>query len=211
MNEFLTTALTFPAVAYSVLLTVCTFYWLLAATGLVEVDALDGLLGMDGDVTDSTGAASMLARLGLSGVPVMVVATVLAFFGWIGTYFVQLLVLGHVPDVLRTVAGIVTGVLMLVPGLIATSLLLRPLSRLLLKLRPPREPSLLGRVGEVSTPHVSTDYGVATVDDGAAGLVLQVRHAGPGQFRRGDRVVLIEYLDAQHAYRVISEEQFKSL
>lgn len=211
MNDFLTTAMTFPTVVYSVLLTVCTVYWLLAATGLLDVDALDGLLGMDGDATDSTGAAAMLSRLGLSGVPVMVVATVLSFLGWMGAYFIQLLVLVHVPDFLRVVAGIATAVLVMVPGIIATSLLLRPLSRLILKLRPPREPSLLGRVGEVSTPHVSKDYGVATFDDGAAGLVLQVRHAGPGQFSRGDRVVLIEYLDAQHAYRVISEEQFKSL
>jgi hypothetical protein len=211
MNEFLTTALTFPTVAYSVLLAVCTIYWLLAATGLVEVDALDALLGTDGDFTDSSGAAAMLSKLGVSGVPVMVVITLLAFFGWIGTYFVQLLVLNHVPDALRIVAGIVTDVLMLVPGLVATSILLRPVSRLLLKLRPPREPSILGRVAVVSTPHVATDYGTAIVDDGGAGLVLQVRHDEPGRFKRGDRVVLIEYVDAQHAYRVISEQQFQSL
>lgn len=211
MNEFLTTALTFPTVAYSVLLTVCAIYWLLAATGLVETDALDGLLGTDGDATDGTGAAAMLAKLGLSGVPLMVVVTVLAFFGWVGTYYVQLLVLNHVPDSLRVLAGIATDILMLVPGLIATSLLLRPLSRLLLRLRPPRDPSLLGRVAVVTTPHVAGNYGQASVDDGGAGLLLQVRHDDPGRFKRGDRIVLIEYIDEQHAYRVISEQQFQSL
>lgn len=211
MNEFLTTALTFPTVVYSVLLTVCAIYWLLAATGLVETDALDGLLGSDGDASDGSGAAAMLAKLGLSGVPVMVVITVLAFFGWIGTYYVQLLILKHVPDTVRVLAGIATDVLMLVPGLLATSLLLRPVSRLLLKLRPPRERSILGRVAIVTTPHVSGDYGQASVDDGGAGLILQVRHDEPGRFKRGDRIVLIEYVDEQHAYRVISEQQFQSL
>jgi hypothetical protein len=211
MTEFLTTALGFPTVVYSVLLTVCTIYWLLAATGLVEVDALDGLLGGDGDSPDGSGAAAMLAKLGLPGVPVMIVLTVLGLVGWLGTYFVQLLVLGHLPDLLRIIAGIAVAVLMLVPGLFATSLLLRPVSRLLLKLRPPREPSLLGRTGVVSTPEVTSTHGIATVDDGGAGLHLQVRHDDPTLLKRGDRVVLIEFIDAQHAYRVIPEQQFLSL
>ncbi|HLM47211.1 MAG TPA: hypothetical protein VK458_25310, partial [Myxococcaceae bacterium] len=45
-------------------------------------------------------------------------------------------------------------------------------------------------------------------DDGGAGLVLQVRGEGPLQ--RGDRIVLIEYLEGQNAYRVVSEQQFLS-
>jgi len=210
VNEFLTTAMTFPTVVYSVLLTVCLLYWLLAATGLLDVDALDGLIGTDSDA-DASGAAAMLARLGLSGVPVTVILTVLAFFGWIGTYFVQLFVLNHLPDTLRILAGIATDVLVLVPGVLATSLALRPLSALLFKLRPSSDTSILGRVAVVSTPHVAADYGMATVDDGGAGLALQVRHDQPGRLKRGDRVVLIEYLDEQHAYRVMSEQQFHSL
>jgi len=92
----------------------------------------------------------------------------------------------------------------------ATSLLLRPVSRLLLRLRPPTEASILGRVAIVSTPIVDAAYGQATVDDGGAGLILQIRDERAG-FKRGDRVVLIEYLNAQHAYRVVSEEQFQRL
>lgn len=153
----------------------------------------------------------MLAKLGMPGLPVMLVLTVLGFVGWIGTYFVQLLVLGHLPDLLRIIAGIAIGVLMLVPGLFMTSLLLRPVSRLLAKLRPPIEPSLLGRTGVVSTPEVTPTYGIATFDDGGAGLHLQVRHDEAGALKRGDRVVLIEFIDGQHAYRVIPEQQFLSL
>ncbi|MFP7721326.1 hypothetical protein [Lysobacter sp. A3-1-A15] len=211
MSEFLTTALSFPTLAYSVVLAVCTIYWALAATGLVEIDALDGLLGGDGDSPDSSGAAAMISRLGLSGVPLMLVATVLAFVGWIGTYFVHLLVLAHLGEGLRLFAGAAVALAMLVPGIVLTSVLLRPLSRLLLKLRPPLDPSLLGRVAVVNSPEVATDYGTATVDDGGAGLVLQVRDGETGRFKRGDRVVLIEYLDAQHAYRVIPERQFQTL
>jgi hypothetical protein len=210
MNAFLQTALTLPTLLYSIVLAVCVLYWLLAATGLADAEAPDGLLGDDGD-GDASGIAAMLAKLGLSGVPVMIVLTALAFIGWLGTYFVQLLVLQHLPTTLRVLIGLGVAVLMLVPGAVATSLLLRPLSRVLLRLRPPSEPSILGRVAVVSTPSVDAGYGQATVDDGGAGLVLQIRHPDPARFKRGDRVVLIEYLGEQHAYRVMPEEQFQRL
>ncbi|BDU15177.1 hypothetical protein [Lysobacter auxotrophicus] len=215
MNDFLTTALTFPTLLYSIVLAVCVVYWLLAATGLVDADGPDGLIGGEshghGHDGDASSIAAMIARLGLSGVPVMIVLTVLAFLGWLGTYFVHLLVLRSLPDAFRLLAGIGVAIAMLVPGVFATSLLLRPLSRLLLRLRPPTEASILGRVAIVSTPSVDAGYGQATVDDGGAGLVLQIRDAQAERFKRGDRVVLIEYLGAQHAYRVVSDEQFQRL
>jgi hypothetical protein len=212
MNDFLQTALTLPTLLYSIALAVCVLYWLLAATGLVDADGPEGLFGGDAEGDgDASGVAAMLAKLGLAGVPVMIVLTVLALVGWLGTYFVQLLMLQHLPPMLRVVAGLAIALLMLVPGAFATSLLLRPLSRLLLRLRPPAEPSILGRTAIVSTPSVAGDYGQATMDDGGAGLILQIRHSDPDRFKRGDRVVLIEYLQQQHAYRVISEEQFQRL
>lgn len=218
MNEFLTTALTFPTVVYSVLLTVCACYWLLAATGLVDHHGPDALLHaasadvhVHGDHAHAGDAAGLLGRLGLAGVPVMVIATVLSFFGWLAAYYTQLLVLDHLHVTLKVLLGIAVDLAALVPGLVATSIVLRPVSRWILKLRPPVEPSLLGRVGTVATPSVDPGYGQATVEDGGAGLLLQIRSNDPDRFARGDRVVLIEYLDAQHAYRVISEQQFQSL
>lgn len=207
MNEFLLTALTFPTVVPGVLLSVCVLYWLVAATGLVDADGADALSGGDGDVGDLSGAAAMLARLGLSGVPLTVIVTVLCFATWFGTYFAQLLVLQHLPEGVRVAAGAATLLAMLVPAVAATSLLLRPVARGLARLRP-AEPSLLGRTGVVITSTVGGDFGRVAVDDGGAGLILQVRHDDSSPLARGDRVVLIEYLDGQHAYRVIPEQQF---
>lgn len=207
MNEFLLTALTFPTVVPGVLLAVCVLYWLVAATGLVDGNSVDALSGGEGDVGDLSGAAAMLAKVGLAGVPLTVVATVLCFTTWFGTYFAQLLVLRHLPDGMRVLAGIGTLLAMLVPAVATTSLLLRPVGRGLARLRP-AEPSLLGRTGVVITSAVSGDFGRVAVDDGGAGLVLQVRHDDAHPLARGDRVVLIEYLDGEHAYRVIPEQQF---
>ncbi|HMM26287.1 MAG TPA: hypothetical protein PKA36_15975, partial [Pseudoxanthomonas mexicana] len=97
MTEFLNTVLTFPTLVYSVLLAFCTVYWLLAATGIVDFDAVDGWLTADGDTAEPNVVAGMVARLGLSGVPMMLVLTVLSFFGWLITYFAHLFLLQHLP------------------------------------------------------------------------------------------------------------------
>jgi hypothetical protein len=206
VNEFLQTALTFPTVVPSVLLGVSAVYWLLAATGLAGDDLDVG--GGDGDAGTASGAAAMLSRLGLGGVPVMVVLTVLSFTAWFGTYFVQLLVLRHLPEGLRALAGAGTLLVVLVPAVAATSFVLRPVRRWLARLRPSPDASLLGRSGVVITPTLASDYGQASVDDGGAGLILQVRYDEPHPLKRGDRVVLLEYLEGQNAYRVVSEHHF---
>jgi hypothetical protein len=207
VNEFLQTALTFPTVVYSLLLAVMAIYWLLASTGLADGDAVDSLAGGDGDA-DAVGGAAMLNWLGLGGVPLTVVATVFAAVAWLGTYFVQLLALPSVPEELRTVAGVALMLGMLVPATLATSAVLRPVSRRLRKMAAAATPSLLGRTAVIITPSLSGEYGQASVDDGGAGLILQVRHDAPNALKRGDRIVLIEYIDGQNAYRAVSEQQF---
>jgi len=220
MTEFYTTALTFPTLLYSILLAFCVVYWLLAATGLVDNDTIHGLLhhhdGLDGIHTHhhhhdgAADNAGMIARLGLSGVPFMLILSVLVFFGWLITYFAQLLVLQYLPDSLRVLAGIGVLVAALLPGLVLTSLLLRPVARLIMKLRPPVPPSVLGKAGNVISPQVTDTEGRAEFADGGAGLILQVR-APPGTtFHRGDRVVLLSFDEQSHAYAVIAESEFLS-
>lgn len=203
MNDFLQTALTFPTLVYSVLLFVSAVYWLLAVTGLADADPLDG------DAGDAGGAAAMLARLGLAGVPLMVAATVFSLAAWLGTYFVHLLVLPRLPEGLRLPAAVATLLGMTVPATAATSLLLRPVGRAVARLRPVAvdDVSLVGQTGVLLTQTLGPDHGQASVDDGGAGLVLQVRLDEPNGLKRGDRIVLIEYLEGQNAYRVVSEQQ----
>jgi len=229
MTDFLIVTMTFPTLPYSLVLAFCVIYWGLAAFGIFDADGIDGMFGHahaaghgdfhhgdiahghgHGDGHDAADAAGLLARLGLAGFPMMLVVTLVAFFGWLATYFVHLLELEHAPDLLRWLVGIVVVVLAIVPGLLAASLVLRPLRRLMVRLRPPVPKTILGQVAIVSTADVSAAHGMATVDDGGAGLILQVRDPGANGFKRGDRVVLIEFLEAQHAYRVVSEVQFRN-
>jgi len=203
MEQFLSTALSFPTLIFSVLLTVAVMYWLMAMVGLLELDILDAIALPDGAEIEPGGAAGLLMKLGLDGVPVTVIATGFIFFGWIFTYFVDLFFLQHVGGgVLHLLLGAALLLGALFVAMPVTGLALRPLAPLFAKQKAVDSESLLGKVATIRSPDVTESRGTANLEDGGAGLVLQVR-AAPGQFVRGDEVVLVEYLSQQNAYRVI--------
>ncbi|WP_251475710.1 YqiJ family protein [Stenotrophomonas lactitubi] len=202
MQEFLTVVLGYPTLPYSVALAVAVLYWAIAAFGLVD-DGF-GEAGADGALEGDahlSGLSALLARWGLGGVPLMVVVTLLSLFAWTLTYFIHLYLLLPLPDLLRWSLGTVVAVLAPLPAVPVTALLLRPIRRFLLRLRPVPQASLLGRVGVVASPKVDARSGHATVDDGGAGLVLQIR--SDIELQRGERIVLVEHVAAQHHYRVV--------
>lgn len=211
MQEFLNVALTFPTLPYSIVLAFATVYWVLAAFGVVD-DGIGGE-GTDLHLGDDGlhGISGMFSRLGLGGAPVMLVVALLAFFGWTATYFVHLFLLQPLPTPLRWAAGSATALLALVPAVPLSALVLRPIRRLLLRLRPVPQASLLGRVGIIASPQATATVGHATVDDGGAGLILQVRSADGTPLPRGQRVVLLQYLPEQNHYLVAREHDLPAL
>ncbi|KLI98858.1 OB-fold-containig protein [Luteimonas sp. FCS-9] len=212
MPEFVATALGYPTLVYSVLLGVCAIYWLLAALGLVDIGGIDLDVDLDlPDGADAHGLAGVLGRLGLDRLPLMLVLTLVVFFGWFCTYFVHLFLLPPSWGWLRWTLGTLVAVLALVPAALLTTVALRPLRRWLLTLQPAEPPSLLGRVAVVRTPTVSATAGMADVDDGGAGLVLQVRADGAHVLNRGERVVLVEFDAAGHCYRVVPEADYRHI
>lgn len=214
MDEFLRIATSFPTIVYSVLLAVVTAHWLLSALGLFQIDGIDGLVPEDlgGDGGTHGGFSWFLLKFGLHGVPVMVIVTIIAIVGWTFCYFVELYALsGLAPGAMAwaldaaTLAG---GLLLAIP---VARLVLAPVRRMLRRFAPVSQRPMLGRRGDVRSPEVTATGGSAWFEDGGAGLVLQVRAEEGARFVRGDHVVLIEYLDAQNAYRVMSGEDFDRL
>lgn len=211
MAEFLNVALTFPTLPYSIVLAFAMVYWLLAACGVVDDGfATDGI-DLGGGEEGLHGISGMFSRLGLGGAPVMLVIALLAFFGWTGTYLTHLFLLQPLPVPLRWAAGSAVALLALVPAVPLTALILRPVRRLLLRLRAVPQTSLLGRIGVIASPQVTTSTGYATVDDGGAGLILQVRLPEGQTLPRGSRVVLIEYVAEHNHYRVAAEDSHPAL
>lgn len=211
MGLFLQTVLSFPTVVFSVLLAAAVAYWLVASLGLLEIDVLDGFFGGDADV-DAEAIAGPLMRYGLGGVPLTLVLTVLIFFSWLLCYFTELWLLRHLPfQVLHWAIGVAVAVGALVVAAFATGIVLRPARRFFAQLRAAPQKTVLGQSAQIRSPVVTPTQGTATVEDGGAGLILQVRDTRSDRFKRGDRVVLIEYLAEQNAYRIVGEDEFQGL
>lgn len=210
MFTFLAVVLTFPTLLFGILLGVAMLYWMIAATGLIQIDFLDGLFGGDGGGEtfsgEPGGITGPLMRFGLGGVPLSLSLTVLLLFAWLLSYFATLLVGDGMIGAIVMGWGARSAIFIgsLVGALPLAALSLRPARRFFAKLQPVPQASLLGRTGVVRTPDLSATQGTVAVEDGGAGLVLQARDDG-ARFRRGDRVVLVEYLEHLNAYRVAPE------
>ncbi|CAN7668514.1 DUF1449 family protein [Aquipseudomonas alcaligenes] len=209
MDIFLQTALSFPTVLFSFLLCLAIIYWAIVALGLVEVD----LLNVEADsLLSGEGVAALLSKLKLNDIPVTLVLSVLALFGWLLTYFAELLILRHLPlGLLRYPMGLVVAVVALGLSLPVAAAVCSPLRPLFRKAEATTSKSVLGQTAVIRSGRVTLEHGEAVLEDGGAGLILKVRAEEAKGFKRGDRVVLLEYLEAQHAYRVITEDEFRGI
>ncbi|MDW3711727.1 MULTISPECIES: OB-fold-containig protein [Pseudomonas] len=209
MEIFLQTALSFPTVLFSFLLCLAIVYWAIVALGLVEVDLLD----VEADsLLAGEGVAALLSKLKLNGVPVTLVLSLLFAGSWFLSYFAELLVLSHLPlGLLRYPLGLVVAVVALGLSLPVAALICSPLRPLFHKAEAVTRKSVLGQTAMVRSGRVTLEHGEAVLEDGGAGLILKVRADEALGLKRGDRVVLLEYLEAQHAYRVITEDEFRGI
>ncbi|MGE8362564.1 hypothetical protein [Pseudomonas sp.] len=213
MELFLQTALSFPTAIYSFLLCVAVIYWLVVAAGLLDIDLLDIEADSVMEGTGQTeGLAGLLYKFKLDGVPVTLVLTLLFFVGWFACYFIELWLLRHLPlGLLRYPLGLVVMGGVLVLAIPACAVVCRPLRPLFRKVEAVSSKSVLGQVAVVRSSKVTLTHGEAVLEDGGAGLILRVRADEALGFTRGDRVVLLEYLTAEHAYRVITEAEFRGV
>jgi hypothetical protein len=202
MDLFLQIVLSFPTLLFSVALMVTLGFWLLAVLGLFELNVLD-LAAADGVEVDAGGAAGLLLKFGFDGLPVTLILTGIAFFAWLLSYAGSLALFGVEPGLLRVSLAIAVAIAAFLLAIPFAGLALRPLRGLFARNEAPPPEALLARSAVVRSPDVTLRHGTAYVDDGGAGLILQVR-ADDGQFNRGDTVVLVDYLPAQNAYRVIA-------
>jgi hypothetical protein len=213
MNLFLQTSLSFPVVMLSFVLCIAILYWLGVAIGVLDVDLLDfNINGAESSLSKAEGLGGLLLKVGFKDLPVTLLLTLLIFFSWIFCYFIELLALRFVPlGWLRYPVGVAVAIgciLLALPLVRFVSAPLRPLFR---KINRDTTRSVIGQVVTVRSGRVTLTNGEATMDDGGAGLVLRIRAEEALNLQRGDRVVLLEYLQAEHAYRVVTEKEFNGI
>ncbi|OTA19045.1 ubiquinone biosynthesis protein UbiH [Xenorhabdus beddingii] len=207
MELFLQNCLAFPVVIFSGLLLIVLFYWICAAFGLLDID----ILNMDVDSFDASSLAGWLTKLGLTGIPVTVIITLITLIAWPLSYFSMHLLLRFIEtDVLRYLLGTFTFFAVSFIALLLTAMLLRPLQPKLAKLKHTNSAdNLIGKTAEVRSPRVTEQRGEALMENHGASLILQVRAPERDGITRGDHVVLISYDAATYSYTVVSEDEFK--
>ncbi|PHM25411.1 ubiquinone biosynthesis protein UbiH [Xenorhabdus budapestensis] len=198
MALFLQNCLAFPVIILSGLLLIILFYWICAAFGLLDID----ILNMDVDSFDATSLAGWLTKLGLTGIPVTIIITLMTLIGWPLSYFSEHLMLRFIEtDVLRYLLGTATLFIVGFIALLLTTILLRPLQPTLSRLnRSNSVDNLIGKVAEVRSPIVTEQRGEALMNHNGANLILQVRVPESDGIVRGDRVVLISYDATTNSY-----------
>lgn len=213
MELFLQVALSFPTVLFSIMFCLVLIYWLVVALGGVDVDLLD--VSMDSSLDGAgqvEGVAGLLSKLKLNDVPVTVVVTLLTLTGWLISYLIEVWLLQYLPlGVLRFPLGLIVVIAALVLAVPVCATICRPLRPLFRKAEATSSKTVLGQVALVRSGKVTLQHGEAVLEDGGAGLILRVRADEAQGFKRGDRVVLLEYLATEHAYRVISENEFRGV
>jgi len=188
--------------------------------GLVEIDVLDfDIPDLDGELdinpdsglTNANVLAGLMLRLGLTGVPVTIIISLLALFGWIICYYLVHFLSSWVPDgLLYYVVGFLGVVFSLYVAAKITSIVVKPLRPLFEKAQQEATKHILGQTAIVRTLRVDNTFGEAFLEDGGAGLILKVRTRDDQTFKKGDRVVLLEYQKINNIYYVISEEDFRA-
>lgn len=188
MSDFVETALTLPAAVYSVLLAVVVVYWLVVLLGVLGIDFFDG---GDGEL----GPAGLLASLGLGGVPVSVVVSLMIAFGWFGSFAGSVLfdALGAA-GFARVIgsAGVLVAATVAAYGV--TYLLVLPLRRLFPDVAPASRADFVGSYCIVRTSTVDGSFGQAEVTalDGSS-AIIQVRQTGEEELRAGSTALIFDY------------------
>ncbi|NBM54782.1 DUF1449 family protein [Proteus sp. G2669] len=207
MNLFFQNSLAFPSIIFSALLIIISFYWLCAAFGLLDID----LFNIDSELdVDATGFAGWLTKLGLAGIPVTIIVTFFTLIAWFISYFTNYWIISAIEtNFIHYLAGFVALIIISFISLNLTAVCLKPIRKKLMSRNKPKSVhQLIGKLAIVRSANVAENKGEAVLEDGGAGLILQVRAPEQENIKRGDNVIIISYDASTHSYQVVTEDEF---
>ncbi len=214
MDPFYQNISSFPTAIFTFILAICVLYWLLAVFGIVDIDILE-IDGLDGDfelgseATTANALAGVMLKFGLNGVPVTIIISFLSLFGWLTSYYSVHYLSPLIPaGVLYYLFGLLILIAASWLAVLITAIITRLLRPFFHKVEQQTIKRVLGQSAVVRSSKVTDSFGEAFFNDGGAGLILKVRSSKDQSFVKGDKVVLLEYIDSENIYRVISKQDF---
>ena len=214
MDPFYQIIASFPTIIFTLLFFFCILYWVVAALGLIDLDFIDFDLDGDIDATDGVEAqgaiAGLILKLGLHGVPFIVALTILSIFGWLVSFYASFYIFKLVPGkLLELLVGVPIFICAFLVAILFTRTCIKPIRQFMNKLDVDETKYIIGQTLVVRSGLVNKLTGQALMNDGGAGVILDVRTKGDLEFKKGDEVVVIEKIDADNTYRVISKSEFE--
>lgn len=207
MDLFLNDIFSFPTLLFAFPFVILMLFWLLAFAGLVDLEVLD----FDSDIESDgqPGDTTWLETLGLDGVPLTVVLTLIDLYGFALTYLAKKHILPIFDGILTaTATGAIIAFLAVVIALPITMLTVKPLRKFFHTHEGAAKSELIGTLCSVTTQTVSEKFGQATTDDG---MVLRVTAKTPNDLQKGSRVALLAYDRDLDSYSVVSEAELMAM
>ncbi|MBA6252992.1 OB-fold-containig protein [Colwellia sp. MB3u-55] len=207
MEQLLEVASKFPTVIYSTLLGVVVVYWLIGMLGLVDL-GLAGDVDLDVEVdteldTSVGGLTGFMLTFGLTGVPFTLVFSIIILTCWLISFYLQLYILAWLPDGwLYYLFGVVSGFIVFLISLPLTAIVIRPLKGMFKSVETSMSIQLVGKSATIATQTVSETFGQVRIYNKGAEILLDVRCDPEHRLKKGDNVLLIEYLKEKHIYIV---------
>ncbi len=216
MDPFYQNISSFPTFIYTFVLAICVLYWLIAVLGIVDIDLLD-IEGLDADfdtgsdVNSPNALSGVMLKFGLNGVPVTIIVSFLSLFGWLLSYYSVHFLSPLIPQGLfYYLFGLLVLIVTFWLAVLLTGMIVKLLRPFFHKVEQQTIKRVLGQSAVVRTSKVTDSFGEAFLNDGGAGLIIKVRSMNDQTFVKGDKVVLLEYLETNNTYRVISEQDFNA-
>jgi len=153
--------------------------------------------------------ASYLVALGLGGVPLSVVFSLLALFAWVISSIAALWTIAFLPSgLLRFIVG--SGVLIgaFVFAIPAAAVCVRPMRRFFVTHNAISNIALIGQECVVLTGSVDEKFGRAEVPARGAGYHIRVVADTPNNLKRGDTAFIMDYDEAARIYRIVEKRSF---
>ncbi|KGJ91462.1 OB-fold-containig protein [Colwellia psychrerythraea] len=205
MEQLLEVASQFPTVIYSTLLGIVVVYWIIGLLGFVDLDfSGDADLDVDLDSDVSVGGITgLLLTFGLTGVPFTLVISIIILICWLISFYLQFYLLTWLPDGwLYYLLGALSSFIVFFISLPITAIVIRPLKGMFKSVEAATSDHLVGKEATVATNKVSETFGQARLFNNGAEILVDVRCDPEHTLKMGDNVLVIEYLQENHAYIV---------
>ncbi len=218
MDAFTDIISSYPTSIYTVVLGVMLVFWIFAILGMFDIDILpsdtaDDVLDTDMDLDgEMPGFIGLLHTLGLTGVPITLVISIIALFGFSISYFTSawiLIPLGS--DLLRYLLG--TGVLIASFALAIpiTAQAVKPMKPLFVKHYAPSKQDYVGHICVVTSGKVDTAFGIGAVETHGTPLQIDIRSRPGESHARHTKLRIAAYDPDKDVFEVISEEKYQQL